>query len=381
MVGPAARGEVIERCRQSGWHRLWIVIDRHVARTPIVTQMVEEWSRAGLEIHQTLGPRREPTYDDLEELRGSFPATGADVVLGVGGGSTIDTAKGLAVLATNHEPAHSYRGFEQFSVAPLPNIAIPTIAGSGAEVTPNASFVDSTSKRKLGINGAGVRPIFAVLDPELTAGAPPEITAATGFDALVHSIEAFTSRRSTPIARDLACRAVALVSSGLVAVYKREITTEVRQDLLVGAALAALAMTNSGTGAAAALSYPTGTRLGIAHGLAGAIFLPEVVAFNISHGVETYADLVDHLASFQEGKPQRNRSERAAAFAERLRALRDRLGLKPPTRISVDGNALDNMCADVGELQAALDSNAADFTIDDARRMFTQVFRNGVHAS
>lgn len=376
VAGRGACTLMPQLCRERGWSRLWVLLDPRVAAVPRVETMLSDWASQDLEVFRSSGPGREPTYDDLERLRSGGPAHPADVVVGVGGGSTMDTAKGLAVLATNGGPALGYRGFERFTNQPLPNVAIPTIAGSGSEVTPNASFVDAGTSKKLGINGAAVKPALAILDPELTCSAPLALTLASGFDALVHAVEAYVSRRATPIARSLAVTAVTRVSRALLDIKREsEPNLDAREDLLMGAAYAAFAMGASGAGAAAALSYPASTRLGLSHGLAGAVFLPPVVALNVSRGVNTYAELAACLPADRDLglATQLPGTDQALLFATGLRRLRDLLGLQPPISAIPDDSILDAMCADLDDLRGALDSNPAPVTAEDARRIFIEV--------
>ena len=136
-------------------------------------------------------------------------------MIGIGGGSALDMAKAVSVLSTNREEAIKYRGFNMFDNAIPPVIALPTTAGTGSEITPNASFIDSDSKRKMGINGEAIRPQFAILDPELTLSCPLGPTISAAVDSMVHATEAFVAKKSNPLARLFAAEGFSTVATTL----------------------------------------------------------------------------------------------------------------------------------------------------------------------
>ena len=233
----------------------------------------------------------EPTYEKLEEKRLNSQEIDIDVFIGIGGGSALDMAKGLSVLYSNNGPAVTYRGFDQFKEPILPIIAIPTTAGTGSEITPNASFIDSEEKRKMGINGEAIRPKYAILDPELTLSCPKAPTISAGVDSLVHASEAFAAKKSNPMAKMFAREGFKLVFENLPLLVDDLGNIELREKVMYGAFLSAIALMNSGTGPAAAMSYPLGVHYGVPHGIGGGIFLPFVVEHNINHGFYEYGDL------------------------------------------------------------------------------------------
>ena len=165
------------------------MIDHALKDVSIINDFIEKLESEVVVVYCDIS---EPTGDKLEQKRLEVSNLSLDALWELR--SAIDMAKGLSVLKTNLEPAIKYRGFNKYSNTPLPVIAIPTTAGTGSEITPNASFIDSNEKKKLGINGEGIRPKHALIDPELTLSCPLAPTISAGVDSLVHATEAFVAK-------------------------------------------------------------------------------------------------------------------------------------------------------------------------------------------
>lgn len=318
VFGVGCRNRLVEVMQEHGWSCCAVVVDPALRATERIQQLLEA---IGKECTLVLidGPGCEPTYDILESSRTAL-SKDIDVVIGIGGGSTLDVAKAMAVLVHNEEPALRYRGFNQMTERVLPIIALPTTAGSGSEVTPNASFVDTASQMKMGINGEPVRPKFAFLDPELTLTCPLTATLSSALDSIVHATEAYVAKKSNPIAKLLAKEGLQTVLGALPTLVEDLENLRCREAVMYGAFLSGLALMHSGTGPAAALSYPMGVRYQVPHGLGGALFLPEVVATNVARGADIYGDLLpSHLS---EGlHTQQEKAERFVQFMREVWAM------------------------------------------------------------
>ncbi len=247
-----------EILKANGWSKVGLVVDHGLRQQTTIKALME--SLAAASVTATVGwcEMSEPSYDYLQKFRGVFEGTGIQAVIGVGGGSALDTAKAVAVLVNNREPAIAYRGFDKMTAPVLPVIALPTTAGTGSEVTPNASFIDTAEKRKLGINGESIRPRFAILDPALTLSCPLRPSISAGVDSLVHATEAYVARKTNPMARFFAREGFRKVFSHLPRLVAAPQDMTTRTEVMHGAFLAGVALMNSGTGPAAAMSYPWG---------------------------------------------------------------------------------------------------------------------------
>lgn len=282
LSGPGSAREL--PARLSG--RVGVVVDEAVAAQPAFGALREAWSAAGLVPKCVVEARSgaEPDYGYLDEVAAGFRADPVDAVVGVGGGSTMDLAKGVGILLRNPGRGIDYRGMDLVREPGVPVVCVPTTAGSGSEATATASFVDLDSQTKLGVNGRHVACDLAALDAELLVGCPVSVTIGSGLDALVHAIEAVTAVGNTVVSRTLGVEAVRLLFASLPRAVAEPGDLGARHDSLLGAHLAGLAMQNAAGGPASGASYPLGTHYGVPHGYAGGVLLPHVVRLNVEAG-------------------------------------------------------------------------------------------------
>ncbi len=213
-----------------------------------------------------------------------------DCVIGVGGGSAMDVAKAIAILLTNGGKAVDYIGLGKIKKPGVPKIMVPTSAGTGAEVTFTAVFINEATGSKAGMNGDPLYPETAVLDPNLTRSLPPHVTAATGIDALTHALEAYTSIQANQLSETYSLTAIDLIVNNLREAYADGRNMEARSNMLLASLLGGKALAIAGVGLVHAMAYPLGGMFGISHGLANAVLLPYVTEFNLigdlkKHGV------------------------------------------------------------------------------------------------
>ena len=360
FFGRNSRLRLNELFQNENWGSTCIIIDQGIINLPIIDQMLQ--SLIGIQKIIIECDVSEPSYEKLEENRFFFKNQTIDVFIGIGGGSALDMAKGLAVLYANDGPAISYRGFEMFK-EPIPSIiGIPTTAGTGSEITPNASFIDTYEKRKMGINGEGIRPKYSILDPELTLTCPKEPTISAGVDSIVHATEAFVAKKSNPMAKLFAKEGFNLVFKNLPLLIDDLESIKLREKVMYGAFLSAVALMNSGTGPAAAMSYPLGVHFGVPHGLGGSIFLPFIMEHNIKAGCFDYSDLVLNPNSGL------SKQEISIEFMKKIWSTWEQL--KIPNNLRVFGmneNKIDKFISDTIELKGALDQNPIPFYEDEIK--------------
>ena len=276
------------------WGKLCLVVDSAIINSnETVHDLIENLRRSSELVRVFENKMAEPDYDYLDNCKKELANLKFDSIVAIGGGSTLDLAKGIAVLMTNPGSAITYKGFNLVKNPALPVIAIPTTAGTGSEVTPTAVFIDKKEKRKLGINTELVRPKLAILDPALTLTCPKGVTVSSGMDALLHALESFISKKATPASRIFSQEAFSLIFNNLTKIIDDMSNVELRAKLLLGSYYAGIALMNSGAAAAHALSYPLGVHFNVPHGLAGAVFLPQVTKMNVEMGCLSYAPLFD----------------------------------------------------------------------------------------
>ncbi len=276
-------GVVRDRLRSS---RPFLVTDKGIIAAGIAGRVFSQFP--GLPVFDEVEPNpRHATVDRGGELARQARA---DLVIGLGGGSALDAAKAIALLATNPGRIEDYEGRERYTAAPLPVVAVPTTCGTGSEVTWVAVITHTGRRFKMSIKGPLMYPAVALVDPDLLLSLPAPLVASTGLDALTHAIEALTSRPATPISDVLALEAVRLIFRHLPAAYhdmRRE--AGAREGLMLGSLMAGLAFGNSDVGAVHCLAESIGSLYDTPHGVANAVFLPLVMEFNLPAASEKYA--------------------------------------------------------------------------------------------
>jgi alcohol dehydrogenase len=257
----------------------------------------------------------EPDYDYLDDVTSFFQDEIIDCIIGIGGGSACDLAKGVGIMLRNPGKSIDYRGFDKVDIPGIPVILIPTTAGTGTEATRTAVFTDKEEIRKLGINGKNVGSLLAVLDPLVLLDAPRIVKSGSALDALVHAIEAFACNNSNTLSKAIGKEAFGLLFNNLIKAINDKGDVVAHENLFMGSHLAGIAMYNVGGGPASGISYPLGSHFKVPHGIAGGIFLPHVIKFNVEHGFIGYADLYDVIDGHEEGLTP---EEKSMKFADRF---------------------------------------------------------------
>lgn len=235
---------------------------------------------------------------------------GADCVVSVGGGSAIDTAKGIAILLKEGGNLRDYQGFQVLQRRQTPHVSIPTTAGTGSEVTYVAVIKDHDAHQKLLFGDYNIIPDTALLDPELTVGLPRGLTAATGMDAMSHAVEAIHSQQKEPVADGLGLHAIRLIKEFLPRAVDDGKDIVARGQMLIASNMAGAAFSNAQVGLVHAMAHTVGARYGVHHGLANSILMPHVVRFNAAEVAACYRGVADAL-----GVPVAGLSDEACAEA------------------------------------------------------------------
>jgi alcohol dehydrogenase len=295
-----------------------IVLDRSLAESGFREKLADLLGRAGKRYVLFDKTEPEPRLELADEGAAQALKKKCDGVVGIGGGSAMDLAKAIAVLAANKGRAEDYLGLNRVPGPGLPKIMIPTTAGTGSEVTFTAVFIRRKLKKKEGMNSPYLYPELALLDPELTVSLPPKATAATGIDALCHAIESYTSVNASPMSELLSLDAVRLISENLRTAVHDGSNIEAREAMLLGSLYAGLGLANAGVTAVHSLSYPLGGRYGVSHGLANTIMLPPVMRFNLPGALEKFVDIAEAMGEVVDDMPLREAAYLAVEAVESL---------------------------------------------------------------
>ena len=342
VFGDGVVGELGLECKRLGIERALVVTDRVMReRTDVVAR-----------VEKALGARLGGIYD------GVIPDTGVEVIddgarlakergcdglVSVGGGSAIDTAKGMAIVITEGGSIRDHQGSSRLSRRQTPHIAVPTTAGTGSEVSLYIVVKDQRAHEKMHFMDDRIIPDAAILDPSVTVAMPPQLTAATGMDALTHAIEAYTSINKNPVADGLALQAIRLIAHHLPRAVAEPSDKVARGQMLIAANIAGMAFNSTGVGLVHAMAHVVGARHGVHHGTANAICLPHVIRFNADELGSCYRDIADAL-----GVDARDLGDEMAgeAAAQAVAQLSARVKLPPRLRdVGVPEGDLD-ACAE-----------------------------------
>ena len=314
-----------ERVAELEAGRVFLVTDAGLRGVGLVDRVEAVLRDADLEVETYDGVEPDSGAGLIEEATERLKEAGSKLVVGLGGGSSLDTAKAVALLATADRPLLDYLGLGKVRHQPLPMIAVPTTAGTGSEVSLWSVFTDDRDRRKVAIGGVPVYPTVALCDPDLTLGLPPDLTAATGLDALTHATECYTSTACQPISAALALEAIALIGRHLRTAVLDGRDRAARHGMMLASTMAGMAMNPTRLGNAHALAMPLGSwDLKIPHGVANAVTLPHVMEFNHLARPERFAQVARALGEPVDGLSPR---QAAARSVEAVRTLAADVGL------------------------------------------------------
>ncbi len=358
--------------RDMGIGRLFLVTDAGLTKTGLIKGALASLATADVAATVYSEVLADPPEVSVQAAVEAARAAGADGIVGFGGGSSLDTAKLVALLARTPQALPEIYGIGLARGPRLPLIQVPTTAGTGSEVTP-ISILTTPSHEKKGVVSPLLYPDVALLDGRLTLGLPPAVTAMTGVDAMVHAIEAFTTRlKKNPLSDALAVKALQLLYANLPAAVEAGTDATVRENMLLGSLLAGMAFANAPVGAVHALAYPLGGHYHLPHGLTNSLVLGPVLAFNLPQAQPLYAELgraiLPELAS-------RSDDQAATAF---VGAIRARVAAMPYAQklreAGVKEDDLPLLARDAMNVQRLLVNNPREVAYDDALAMYAEAY-------
>ncbi len=371
IMGPGSLHRVADEVKRLGGTEVMVITDPGLVKTGIAGRAEEFLAGAGLKLSRFDGVEPDPSYETASKAAELIKTSGSDLIVGIGGGSALDVAKVASILVTNADPVTSYFGIDMVPVAGLPTILIPTTAGTGSEVTPIAILSDHSEKLKKGIVSPHLFTRSAILDPELTLGLPPAVTAATGMDALIHAVEAYTSRNATSLTDMLAVEAMRLISRSLRTAFANGSNLDARTHMLEGSLLAGMAFANAGVTAVHAFAYPIGAEFHIPHGVANSMMLAPVMEFNMMGNLNKFARMARIFGESINGLSEREAALKAVAFLRTLAA-----DLRVPNRLSdygVQEKDVPGLALGVMKVTRLLANNPRDLTLADAEEIYRKV--------
>ncbi len=359
---------IIDEIKRLNGTKVLIVTDPGLVASGVVDKLEDILKKGGMPFSRYDKVEADPRYELTEEALQLLQSEGADLVLGIGGGSSLDIAKVVSVLATNNESVTQLFGIDLVKKRGLPLILIPTTAGTGSEVTPIVILSDHHEKLKKGVVSPFLYPSCALLDPELTIGLPPAVTAASGMDALIHAVESYTSRNATPMSDMLAKEAIKTIFANLRMAYSDGENLQARGNMLRGSMLAGIAFANAGVTAVHAFAYPIGAEFHIPHGIANTIMLVPTLQFNMPGNLKRFAELADFFE-----QPVAGMSQREAALAGIQAIVELAEDLRVPqhlTEYGVKESDVPGLAEGVMKVTRLLANNPRKLTLPDAEEIY-----------
>lgn len=323
LFGPGRASEAGDRLMARGLDRALVVTDPGVVAAGIVDRVESMLVASGVAVQRFTDVKSNPTVENVDAGAAALSEFGANAVVGLGGGSPIDTAKIIAAAAANNCSAHDFMtGERSIEVAGVPQVAIATTAGSGAESAKVSVLVDHATGEKKGVFGPGTAPWITILDPELMVGMPPWLTAATGMDALSHSLEAYLGVAASPFSDAIAEKGMRLVADHIEQAVFDGSDIEARSALTIASALGGLAKEQSGLGILHAVAMPVGYLYDLHHGYLCAALMPATLDYNRSAVLAKTAWVARTF-----GVDEADDETAAGLAGSTIRALNDRIGM------------------------------------------------------
>jgi len=367
-LGIGAAETVGAEAKRLGGTHAFVVCDGVLKQFGIADQVQSSLSAQGISSTFYTNVEYEPSIQSVDPCQQAATESGCDIVVAVGGGTTLDTAKTMAMLLVNGGKASDYLGIGLVKKRGVPTILIPTTSGTGAEITPNALFYIPELKDKRAIVSPHIVPDVAIVDPLLTLSVPPSVTAATGVDALCHAVESYTSTKASPMTDVYALEAIQLIGTHLRTAVANGQDLDAREGMAKASLLAGITIANAGTNLVHALAYPLQGLYRITHGVANSMMLPWCMDFNALSNLHKFARIAAAM-----GEPVANLSMRDAAgrSAVACRLLSEDVGIpKRLCEIGVKAENIDALVEGAMKQTRLLDNNPRRVRTEDARAIF-----------
>jgi alcohol dehydrogenase class IV len=371
IFGNGSIRQIETECEVLGASKVLLVMDNALSKTELSSRIQDVFQNKVKAV---------PFFEVTPEPSPHIADKGAELarkeavecVIGVGGGSTMDVAKAVAVLAKNDGNALDYVGLNLVKGPGLPSIMVPTTAGTGSEVTFTSVFTMREKKAKGGINSPFLYPHTAVLDPELTLALPSDVTAYTGMDALTHAIESFTSLQAHFLSEPLSLEAVEIISANLRGAVFNGADIRCREKMMMASYLAGLGLAMSGVGAVHALAYPLGALFDIPHGIANGLLLPYVLEYNFAGDIEKFALIAAAMGEEVDGCSER---ETASFAARAVRDLAEDIGAPLTlTELDIPEDAIPEMAEAAMKVTRPIMNNPRPMTARVAEDIYREAF-------
>jgi alcohol dehydrogenase class IV len=353
----------------AGSKRAFFLIDQPILG--MVSPLLDTIRKTNLAVQVSTDIVPEPAIETLEKLLDPVKQFNPDVVVGIGGGSTMDLAKLTAVLFTGEQNVQSIIGIGNVRGRNVKLITASTTSGTGSEVTPIAVLTDTKAKLKKGVVSPHIVPDVAIIDPQLTFGMPAPITASTGMDAMTHCIEAFTNRYAHPIVDTIAREGVRLIAANIETAVAEGKNPDARTAMALGSLYGGMCLGPVNTAAVHALAYPLGGTYHIPHGVSNSVLLPFVMTFNLPACTEKYAEIAHIIGAADHGSSESAARQAIAA----IRSLSMRCGIPASLKeLGIPESAIESMAKSAMDVTRLMGNNPRTLTVDDTIAVYRAAY-------
>ena len=341
--GPGAREVLPKEIARLGFKKAFVATDKDLIKFGVADKVLKVLADAGIpyEVFSDIKPN--PTTANVKAGVAAFAASGADFIIALGGGSSMDTAKAVGIITNNPEFADvvSLEGVADTKKKSVPIIALPTTAGTAAEVTINYVITDEANEKKMVCVDPNDIPVMAIVDAELMYTLPKSLTAATGMDALTHAIEGLITKGAWEMSDMFELKAIEMIARYLETAVNEPQNAEARNGMAVAQYIAGMAFSNVGLGVVHGMAHPMGAIFDIPHGVANALLLPTVMEFNMPAAVDKYVQIAKAMDVYSTGM---SKEEAAQAAVDAVRALAIRVGIPQHlTELGINEGDLDRL--------------------------------------
>lgn len=370
VVGAGSLKRLPELAKNLKKSKAYIISGPHLEKIGMVDKCREALKAAGIESDAFTQTEGNPSTDTVAKAANDFKSSKANFIVAFGGGSPLDVAKAVAVIASYGGNITDYEGGGKVLGPVVPMIAIPTTAGTGSEVTAFSVITDHSRNYKLTVVSNYLLPAYAILDPELITTVPKSTAAACGIDAMVHALEAFISKAASPFSDLFAKEALRLIGTSIRDYVSDRSNLAACESMLIGSLFAGIAFSHARLGDVHAMSHPVSAYFDVAHGVANAVLLPTVVDYNMTYANEKYKYIYDCICE----KPLSDDTFTPEMLAAEIRVLNDELGIPSSlSEVGVDSSLFDKMADDAMKSGNIL-VNPRPTTKKDILALYAQAF-------
>lgn len=365
--GPGAIREIAGEVKGRGFKKCFVCSDPDLIKFNVTKKVTDVLESAGIDYEIYSKIKANPTVENVQTGVAAFKASGADCIIAIGGGSSMDTAKAIGIIIENPEfnDVISLEGVAPTTKKAVPIIAVPTTAGTAAEVTINYVITDTEKNRKMVCVDVHDIPVVAVVDPEMMASMPKGLTAATGMDALTHAIEGYITKAAWEMSDMFHLKAIEIISKNLRGAVAN--TPEGREGMALGQYIAGMGFSNVGLGIVHSMAHPLGAVYDTPHGVANAIILPTVMAYNAPATGEKYRDIAKAMGA--KGVDGMTLDEARAAAVDAVKQLSQDVGIPADLKDIVKPEDVDFLAQSAYD-DACRPGNPRDTSVEEIKQLY-----------